>query len=96
MGKYFLIVTLLILFLLAWMDVFLKWYPRFLERRGASAELKLTLQRIFWLVMAILFWHTLLQRGMPEEFSITHFAYTLFVVSIYGVIKSFFNRKNSE
>ena len=92
MGKHLFVVALISLFMLLWIDVFKRWYGRFLARRGMSLKNINTMMRIFWVILAMIFWYTLLHRGMPTEFSITHFAFTLFVYAFYNLIASFFRR----
>jgi len=95
MGTHLFVVSLLTLFMFIWIDVFRRWYFLFLRRRGMSVKSSNAMLRIFWVLLTMVFWYTLLYRGMPEEFTITHFAYALFVFSFYGLIRSFF-RKSSH
>jgi len=94
MGKHLFVVSFLTLFMFIWIDVFRRWYFLFLRRRGMSVRSSNTMMRIFWVLLTMVFWYTLLQRGMPKEFSITHFAFALYIFSFYGMLRSFF-RKNT-
>ena len=96
MGEHLFVVTLVTLFMLFWIDVFRSWYTRFLEKRGMSARNIRNMLRIQWAVLALIFWYTLLHRGMPEELSITHFAFSLFVFSLYGLLRSTFSKKKGD
>ncbi len=94
MGDHLFVVTLVTLFMMFWIDVFRNWYRRFLSKRGMSERNIRNMMRIQWVILAIIFWYTLLHRGMPPEFNITHFSFALFVFSLYGLIKLFvFNKK---
>ena len=79
--------------MLLWIDVFRRWYGKFLTSRGLSEQSINNMMRIFWVLLTLVFWYTLLHRGMPDEFSITHFAYALFIFSFYRLLKAFFVRK---
>ena len=92
MGKHLFVVTLISLFMLLWIDVFRRWYVKFLAQRSISAKNINTMMRIFWVMLTLVFWYTLLHRGMPDEFSITHFAYALFVFAFYNLATSFFKK----
>ncbi len=97
MGEHLFVVSALTLFMFFWIDVFRKWYARFLMRRGMSRRNVNSMMRILWIILAILFWYTLLHRGMPAEFNITHFSYTLFIFSLYGFLREiFFRRGNGD
>ena len=94
-GDNLFIVTVLTLFMFFWIDIFRPWYIKFLTKRGLSEKSISTMMRILWVILTIIFWYTLLHRGMPDEFTITHFTYALFIFSLYGLIKSFLVRKKS-
>jgi hypothetical protein len=96
MGKHLFVVTLISLFMLLWIDVFKSWYTKFLAQRGISSKSINTLMRILWVILTMVFWYTLLHRGMPEEFSITHFSFALFVFSFYNLFRSFFRKAPQE
>jgi len=92
MGEHLFIVTLITLFMFFWIDIFRSWYIKFLTRRGVSEKIIINLMRILWLILTAVFWYTLLHRGMPKEFGITHFSYTLFIFSLYGLLQAFLRR----
>ncbi len=97
MGEHLLIVSAITLFMFFWIDIFRKWYARFLLQRGMSPAAVNSMMRILWIILAIVFWYTLLYRGMPAEFNITHFSFTLFIFSLYGLLRGFiFRNKNSN
>jgi len=91
-GEHLFTVLLLTLFMFFWLDVFWNWYEKFLARFGFTLPLIKLFKRIFWLLMTIIFWFTLLHRGFPKEFTITHFAFALFILCLYNAIKSFFKK----
>ena len=94
MGEHILSVTLITLFMFFWIDIFRSWYSKFLTRRGMTAKTIDNLMRILWIILTTVFWFTLLHRGMPEEFGITHFSYTLFIFSLYGLLRAFWPGKS--
>lgn len=96
MGKHLFVVSFLTLFMFIWIDVFKRWYLFFLRKRGVSARNRNAMVRIFWVILTTVFWYTLLQRGMPKEFTITHFAFALFVFSFYCLGRSFFRKSTSS
>ena len=96
MGDHLFIVTLVTLFMFFWIDIFRSWYIKFLTGRGVSEKIIKNLMRILWLILTSVFWYTLLYRGMPEEFTITHFSYALFIFSLYGMIKAFWPQRKRE
>lgn len=95
MGEYLFIVTALTLFMFFWIDIFQSWYIKFLTRQGLSAKKIRTMMLILWVVLTIVFWYTLLHRGMPAEFTIGHFAFALFIFSLFGLLKTISKRNSS-
>jgi len=93
-GDHLFVVTAITLFMFFWINLFRKWYGGFLRKRGLSESSITNLMRIFWVIMTTIFWYTLLHRGMPSEFTITHFAYALFIFSLFGLIRAFWPRKS--
>ncbi len=96
MGKHLFVVALISLFMFLWIDVFKKWYVAFLQRRSMPARSITTMMRILWVILTLIFWYTLLHRGMPKEFSITHFAFALFVYSLYNLLVSFLHKTDAK
>jgi hypothetical protein len=92
-GDYLFVVTALTLFMFFWIDIFRSWYVKFLTRRGVSATTIRTMMLILWVTLTLVFWYTLLHRGMPEEFTIGHFAFALFIFSIYSLFRTVFKRQ---
>lgn len=90
MGEHLLIVTVMTLFMFFWIEIFQTWYKKFLSKRGMSEKRVRSMLRILWVILALVFWYTLLHRGMPTEFTITHFSYTLFIFSLYGLLRSLY------
>lgn len=93
MGQHLFVVTLISLFMFFWIDVFQSWYVKFLSKRGMSSKRIAAMIRILWAILTLVFWYTLLHRGMPAEFTITHFSYTLFIFSLYGLLRSLLVRQ---
>jgi hypothetical protein len=80
---------------MAAIDYFVKWYRKFLAKRNISKEVTLQLLKIFYALLAIIFWYALVRRGMPKEFTITHFAFTLFVYSAFRLLVAFISKDQS-
>lgn len=93
MGKHLFVVTAMSLFMLFWIEIFQTWYKKFLSKRGMSPDRIRSMLRILWVILTLVFWYTLLHRGMPVEFTITHFSYTLFIFSLYGLLRTFYKRE---
>ncbi|MBN1466251.1 hypothetical protein JXA02_10840 [candidate division KSB1 bacterium] len=94
MGEHLFSVTLITLFMFFWIDIFRSWYVKFLTRRRVAKKTIDNLMRILWSILALVFWYTLMHRGMPEEFDITHFSYALFIFSLYGLLRAFWPGKS--
>lgn len=94
MGDYLFVVAALTLFMFFWIDLFQSWYSKFLTRRGLAPQTIRTLMLIFWVVLTLVFWYTLLHRGMPDEFTIGHFAYALFIYALFHLLKAVFKRNH--
>jgi len=89
MGENIFSVTLITLLMFFWIDIFRNWYIKFLKKRGVPERALRLAIRALWIILTMLFWYTLLQRGLPEEFTFVHFAYPLFIFSLYGLLRSF-------
>ncbi|MBN2001097.1 hypothetical protein JW935_26365 [candidate division KSB1 bacterium] len=89
--KLFTVVTLSLIVVFS-IDWFLDWYDRFLDKRPVKPRVKNLFLNIFWVSLTLLFWHTLLNRDLPEKFTISHFAFALFIFSVHGLVQSFIKR----
>jgi len=89
MGEHILSISLLTLFMFFWLDVFWKWYNTFLLKIGFDHHVIRFAKRLFWTVMALIFWFTLINGELPEQFTLGHFAFALFIYSLYQTIRSF-------
>ena len=93
LGQNLFVVTFLSLIMFYMIDWFSRWYPTYLDRFYRSAIFKRNLLRIWWAILAALFWFALLRKSMPDEFSITHFSFALFIFSLYRLLKSLIGKK---
>ncbi len=96
MGEYIFVVTILTLFMFFWIEIFRSWYIKFLTQRGVTPETIRAMLLILWVILAIVFWFTLLHRGMPTEFTIGHFAFALFIFSLFNLVRTLVSRKKSS
>lgn len=92
MGEKLLSVTLLTLLMFLGIDWFAGWYNRFLARSILSSRFRTRIVRLVWVISAFLFWITLYRRALPDAFGITHFAFALFVFSLFGLLKTLFSK----
>jgi hypothetical protein len=92
LGTFLFIATLFALFIMLGADFFSQWYRRFLIKRSFAANVTKSIMHLLWLVLAIIFWFGLLNHGLPKVFDTTYVLYSLFVFSVYGLIKSFKSR----
>jgi hypothetical protein len=93
LGEKLLVVSILTLVWLALIEWFSRWYALFLRPR-VNTIVRSTLMKIFWALLTIIFWVTLIRRGLPSEFDITHFSFALFVYSLYRLIRSLVTKKS--
>ncbi|KAA3653677.1 MAG: hypothetical protein DWQ10_18230 [Calditrichaeota bacterium] len=92
MGKnLFIVLTGSIIFLLV-IDLFEIWYRRFLKNYVASEHIARTILQVKWVLLAFLFWNALYRYFLPEEFTISHLLFALFVYSLRGLAAETFRR----
>lgn len=96
MGLKLMTTTLGSLILIFAMDFFIQWYRKFLDRFSLDAKTKLLINRIFWVVMALLFWRSLLYYGFPEQFGMPFLLFVLFIYSVRGLIIALFKKSPIE
>ena len=95
MGDKLLSVTLMTLLMFLGIDWFARWYDKFLQKSVMSFKFRKLIIRFVWVISATLFWIALYKKAMPDVFSMTHFAFALFVFSLYGLFKTVFTREPS-
>ncbi len=93
MGAKILSTTVFSLFMVGAVDIFLKWYNTFLQRRNVDAKLILLLQRTTVVILAFLFWRSLMAQQETGEFASTHFFFALFIYCFYRLIATFFKKR---
>jgi len=96
LGARILSTILFSVFLVGAVDIFSQWYRGFLIRRGVEPRLNLLLRRIFFVILAFIFWRALLAQHIVAEFAPTHFFFTLFIYCFYRLISSFFQGEERE
>ena len=88
MGEKLLSVSLMTLLMFFAIEWFYKWYGLFLSRRPLTEKLRRSVLRVFWVLLSTIFWLTLSRNELPDEFTITHFSFSLFIFSLFGLLKS--------
>jgi len=86
MGEKLLTATVASLVIIWAIDWFDGWYDRFLERRGLNPRLRKNFRMIQWVVLALLFWFSLVNAGLPPKFGSAFFLYVLFIYSLRGLL----------
>ena len=83
------------LFMLGAVDLFVDWYELFLNRRGVSDRVNLLIRRATLVILAFLFWRSMVDR-IHLELSSTHFLFALFAFCFYRLIASFFKESSKK
>jgi hypothetical protein len=91
-GSRLFVVSLLTLLMFLVMDWFSRWYNSFLTKRHGSEELRVNINRVMWILLALVFWYSLIQRGLPAVFDITYFSYSLFMYALFRFFQTFYNK----
>lgn len=90
MGAKILSTTLYSILMVGVIDIFIEWYKGFLVRRGVNPHFILLLRRLTFVILAFLFWRSMVPHLESTEFASTHFFFALFVYCFYRLISSFF------
>ncbi|MCJ7813425.1 hypothetical protein MUP95_08960 [bacterium] len=90
MGARILSTTVFSLLMVGAIDIFSEWYRTFLQKRGVDQKLIIFLRRITFVILAFMFWRSLVSQQVSTEFSSTHFFFALFIYSCYRLIASFY------
>ena len=93
MGAKILSTTMFSILMVGAVDIFIEWYRTFLIKRGVDPRLILLLRRITFVILAFLFWRSLIDQLEPKEFASTHFFFALFIYCFYRLISSFYKGK---
>ena len=96
MGEKLLTATVASLVIIWAIDWFDGWYDRFLERRGLNPRLRKNFRMIQWVVLALLFWFSLVNAGLPPKFGSAFFLYVLFIYSLRGLLVTASSRAEGE
>lgn len=74
-------------------DIFSEWYKGFLNKRGINPKIILLIRRATFVILAFMFWRSLVAEQQTEEFASTHFFFALFVYCAYRLISTYFKGK---
>ena len=96
MGAKILSTTLFSLLMVGAVDIFSEWYRQFLQKRGVDQKLIVFLRRLTFVILAFIFWRSLISEQVMIEFSSTNFFFALFIYSCYRLISSFYKGKTDR
>jgi hypothetical protein len=74
-------------------DIFSEWYRNFLNKRGVDHKFVIFLHRATFVILAFIFWQSLIREQEAAEFAPTHFFFALFIYCLYRLVASFFKGK---
>ena len=93
MGEYLLTTLVASVFMMCLIDVFTKWYRRFLKGRKINKQVCASIIQIMWVFTALILWNSLFRSFMPVEFDVSHVLFALFVYTLRGLVMSVFQGK---
>jgi hypothetical protein len=93
LGEKLLSVTIMTLFMFLGIDWFVRWYKKFLSRSVLNDQFRKIIIRLVWIISATIFWFTLYRGALPQSFTKTHFAFALFVFSIFGLLRNLITKE---
>lgn len=85
MGAHLLSIVLYSLLTMTGIELFMRWYPGFLERRQVPPDLRRFIPRLLWVILTVLFW-TALIRKPPGEFTASHYYFALFILCFFRLL----------
>jgi len=94
LGAKILSTTLYSVLMVGVIDIFLEWYRGFLVKRGVSGHFIQLLRRLTFVILAFLFWRSMVDQLSVSEFASTHFYFAVFIYCFYRLISSFFRGKH--
>ena len=95
MGEYLFVTLLTTLLLFLAVELFVKWYRKFLVRRKLPAHIRGFILQAMWVLLALLSWNTLYRKFLPIEFDASHLLFALFIFSLRGLILSLLDNKGN-
>lgn len=93
MGEYLFSTLFGTLLLLTGIDLFARWYRKFLVRRRLPASIRNAIEQIMWVLLAFLCWNTLYRKFLPAEFDASHLLFTIFIFSLRGLVVSILQQR---
>jgi|GEM_PF-1029217 len=85
MGAHLLSIVLFSLLTMTGIELFMRWYPGFLERRQVPPDLRRFIPRLLWAILTVLFWSALIRKP-PAEFTASHFYFALFIMCFFRLL----------
>jgi len=96
LGGKILTTTFFSILMVGAVDIFIEWYRTFLIKRGANPHFSVLLRRLTFVILAFVFWRSLVDQLEPGEFAATHFFFALFVYCFYRLVSSFYKGKGES
>ena len=93
MGDYLFVTLFTTLFILLAVDLFAKWYQKFLIQHILPIHMRGFIIQAMWVLLALLSWNALYRKFLPIEFDVSHLLFALFIFSLRGLILSLFEQK---
>ncbi|MCA9734371.1 hypothetical protein KC799_19715 [candidate division KSB1 bacterium] len=92
MGKNLFTILIGSIVFLVVIDLFELWYRKFLKNYLKTPHIVRHILQVKWVVLAFLFWNGLYRYFLPEEFTMSHLLFALFVYSLRGLAAETFRR----
>lgn len=96
MGTNLLIISLGSLILIWSIDFFTTWYAKFLRRWMPDSRIRVLLGQLFWAILSVTFWFSLVNDDLSKLLSTTYFFFVLFIYSVRGLVHSLVRRNDKN
>jgi len=96
MGLRLLVVVIASLILMVLIDLFIGWYEGYLRYRFSNDRIILQIKRLFWIILALLFWMNLSARRLLPSISVSHLLFVVFIFCIYGFLTTFYKKRTQS
>ncbi|NOY77589.1 MAG: hypothetical protein GXO76_06945 [Calditrichaeota bacterium] len=96
MGLKLLVVVIASLILMVSIDLFIGWYEGYLRYRFSNDRIILQIKRLFWIILALLFWMNLSARRLLPSINVSHLLFVAFIFCIYGFLRTFYQKRDGD